>query len=218
MSPIAEAPSIEIGEERFLLTGISWTFYLAFCEELGERRIRLSFDRGSLEIMVTKSPHEYYKKMLAKLVEAIVLERDIPVRSGGSMTFQREDLQKGFDPDECWWIAHEAKVRAVRDFDFQNDPPPDLAIEVEITSSLVNRIGIYAAMGVAELWRFNGRKLRFLLLQDDGTYQESATSRAFDFLKPEHLQPFLVWDEQADETARVRQFVNWLRGRQENSA
>ena len=199
------------GEERLLLTGISWEFYLRFCDELDGRRIRLTYDRGNMEIMITKRPHEFYKKLLAKLVEQMVLELNIPVSSGGSMTFQREDLQRGIEPDECWWIAHESQVRGVREFDVQRDPPPDLAVEVEITSSLVNRVSIYAALQVPEIWRFNGTTLRFCILQQDGTYRDGEHSLAFPFLKPEHLTPFLQMEARKDETTRMREFVSWLR-------
>ena len=89
MSTIIERSPI-VGEERLLLTGISWEFYRRFCDELEGRRVRLTYDRGSMEIMITKRPHEFYKTLLAKLIEQTVLELDIPIASGGSMTFQRE--------------------------------------------------------------------------------------------------------------------------------
>jgi Uma2 family endonuclease len=161
--------------------------------------------------MITKAPHEFYRKMLAKLIEIIILELNIPVRSGGSMTFQRKDLEKGFEPDDCWWIAHETEVRGKREFDFQKDPPPDLAIEVEISRSLANRVGIFAAIGVKELWRHNGEKLRFCIRQDDGTYQDRDSSLAFPFLKSTDLDPYLRLDDDIDETTRVRRFRDWLR-------
>jgi Uma2 family endonuclease len=211
MATLAESKPAFAGEQRFLLSGISWGFYQSLCEELGERPVRLTYDCGDLELMITKPPHEYFKTLLAKLVEAVLFEFNIPVRSGGSMTFQREDLQQGYEHDECWWIAHEANVRGRREFDFRSDPPPDLAVEVEITHSLISRISIFAAMRVPEIWRFDGRELRFLLLEEDGTYHPSLTSRAFPFLKSEHLQPFLSLDEETDETSRIRKFVEWLR-------
>lgn len=200
-----------VGEERLLLTGMSWDFYKRFCDELeGRPSVRLTYSGGMLEIMVIKRPHEFYKKMLAKLVEQIIFVFNMPVASGGSMTFQREDLEKGFEHDECWWIEHEADVRGRGELDFRHDPPPDLAIEVEITSSLLDKVSIFAAIGVPEIWRFDGLNLRFLVLQDDGEYQESDNSRAFSFLKPEHLLPYLKMDNQLDETSRTRQFVDWL--------
>lgn len=210
MSTIVKHETV-IGEERFLLTGISWSFYKAFCDELEGRHVRLTYDQGRLEIMITKRPHEFYKKLLAKMVEQIVLMFDIPIGSGGSMTFQREDLKKGFEPDECWWIAHEAAVRGRKEMDFQRDPPPDLAVEVETTRPLVSRTSIYAALRVPEIWRFNGEKLRFCTLREDGSYQDSPTSLAFPFLQPQHLEEFLHFDSNKDETTRMREFIDWLR-------
>ena len=199
------------GEDRFLVTDVSWDFYKRFCDEIGERPIRLTFSNGDLEIMITKAPHEFYKTFLAKLIEMIVFELQVPVRSGGNMTFQRDDLQKGFEPDECWWIANEATVRGKREFDFQHDPPPDLAVEIEISRSLVDRISIFAALKVPEIWRHDGRALRFCVLQEDESYADSPVSRTFPFLTPEHLSPFLSLEDNVDETTRMRNFVEWFR-------
>jgi Uma2 family endonuclease len=209
-----QVPSPMVGEDRILLSDIRWDFYVAFCEEIGERPIRLSYSDGLLEIMITHAPHEFYKKMLAKLIETIILEHDIPVRSGGAMTFQRSDLEKGFEPDDCWWIEREAEVRGKREFDFRNDPPPDLAIEIEIGRSLVRRVDIFAAIGVKELWRHNGKRLRFCLLGGEGKYHDVDTSHAFPFLKPAALEPYLQIEEETDETTRIRRFRDWLRDRQ----
>jgi Uma2 family endonuclease len=216
MATATDKPALDrplVGEERFLISDVSWDFYLRFCEEIGERPLRLSFNRGMLEIMITKAPHQFYKTMLAKLIETIILELGIPVRSGGSMTFQRHDLEKGFEPDESWWIAREAEVRGKEEFDFQRDPPPDLAVEVEISHSLVDRIGIFAAIGVKELWRMDARQLRFCALREDGTYEDCEASLAFPFLKPADLAPYLRLDDDTDETTRIRRFRDGLRER-----
>jgi Uma2 family endonuclease len=210
MATVVESKT-PVGEERLLLTGISWDFYKMFCDELeGRPSVRLTYSEGILEIMVIKRPHEFYKKMLAKLVEQIFFVFNMPVASGGSMTFQREDLEKGFEHDECWWIEHEADVRGRGELEFRHDPPPDLAIEVEISRSLVDKVSIFAAIGVPEIWRFDGENLRFLTLQVNGEYQESENSRAFSFLTPQHLLPYLKMDNQVDETTRIRQFADWL--------
>ena len=209
-------PAVEIrpvGEQRILLEGITWDFYRTFCDQVDGRSVRLSFDNGKLEIMITKRPHEFYKTILAKLVEQMVFELNIPVASGGNMTFQREDLERGFEPDECWWIANEKKVRGRSEFDFRHDPPPDLALEVEMSSPLVNRVGIYAALGVPEIWRFNGEILRFCVLQPNGKYADAESSRAFLFLHPQDLMPILRNEQQHDETRLLKDFVAWLRSR-----
>ena len=211
----AEIPSPAVhsivGEIRIAIEGVSYEFYKQFCDEIGEQPIRLSYNDGCLEIMVTKSPHEFFKTVLAKLVEATIFELNIPVRSGGAMTFQRDDLKKGFEPDECWWLAHESIVRKTTDFDFQKDPPPDLAVEVEMSHSLAGRIHIFAAMKVPEVWRYNGRTLRFCILDNAGQYVDAEHSKSFPFLRPEHLQPFLALPDDEDETTRIRNYVNWLR-------
>ncbi len=199
------------GEQRIGIQGVSYKFYKQFCDEIGEQPIRLSYNEGCLEIMITKSPHEFFKKMLAKLVEATIFEMGVPVRSGGAMTFQRDDLEKGFEPDECWWIANESAVRKITDVDFTKNPPPDLAIEVEMSHSLAKRIAIYAAMGIAEVWRFNGQRLRFCVLSADRTYLESGHSQSFPFLRPDDLLPYLNLPDDTDETTRLRSYVNWLR-------
>jgi Uma2 family endonuclease len=210
------APAVE-AEQRILIPDVSWDFYLRFCEEIGERPLRLSYNDGDLEIMITKSPHEFYKKMLAKIVETIIMEREIPVRSGGSMTFQVEGLEKGFEPDECWWIEQEAAVRGKREFTFPGDPPPDLAIEIEISRSLVSRMEILAALGVREVWRYNVRRLRFCVLQPDGSYRDQDTSVAFPFLRPAEVERYLQIDDALDETSRLRDFRKWVRRALTNS-
>ena len=195
-----------------LISDVSWDFYLTFCEAIGERPLRLSYNDGDLEIMITKSPHEFYKTVLAKIVETTIMELELPVRSGGSMTFQIKGLEKGFEPDECWWIEQEEAVRTQSDFEFPGDPPPDLAIEIEISRSLVSRMGILAALGVREVWRYNVRRLRFCVLQSDGSYQEQDTSVAFPFLHAADIEQYLRIDDTRDETTRLRHFRDWLRG------
>ena len=202
------------GEKRIAIQGVSYEFYKQFCDEIGEQPVRLSYNDGCLEIMVTKSPHEFFKTILAKLVEATIFELNVPVRSGGAMTFQRDDLEKGFEPDECWWIQNEEVVRKITEFDFDSDPPPDLAVEVEMSHSLVGRIHIYAAMKVAEIWRFNGRELRFCVFGDDGQYHDTDRSQAFPFLSPADLMPYLSVPNDDDETSRIRRYVDWLRANQ----
>lgn len=211
----AATDPVLVGEQRVLINGISYEFYKQFCDEIGEQPIRLSYSDDCLEIMNTHLPHEFYKKILAKLVEAIFFERDMRIRSGGMITIQHDAIKKGFEPDECWWIAHEPEIRGKSKLDFRSDPPPDLAIEIEMSRSLVGRIGIYAAIGIPEVWRFNGKQLRFCLLSSEGKYEDSESSLAFPFLKTADLMPYLgPIDDPMDETSRVKGFVKWLRSQQ----
>lgn len=202
------------GEQRILIPRISWDAYVAFDDELARqqiRSIRLTYDRGSMEIMTIGAPHEWYKTMLAKLVEILVYELDIDIRSGGSMTFRRKDLDRGLEPDECWWIAHEAVMRERGDFDPHDDPPPDLAIEIEISNPLLDKLSVYANLAVPEIWRFDGRQLRFWECRNDNSYRQIESSLAFPFLRPEHLLPYLQFDDASSETSRLHRFAAWLR-------
>lgn len=88
-----------------------------------------------------------------------------------------------------------------------------MAIEIEISRSLVHRVGIYAALGVAEIWRFNGTVLRFCHLQPDGSYADRPASLAFPFISPRDLLPYLAMEDHRSETARIRQYLTWLRER-----
>ena len=205
-----------VGEQRVLINGISYELYKQICDEIGEQPVRLSFSDDCLEIMNTQPPHEFYKKVLAKLVEAIFFERDMRIRSGGAITIRHDVKQKGFEPDECWWIAHEPNIRGKSTLDFRSDPPPDLAIEIEMSRSLVGRIGIYAALGLPEVWRFDGKRLRFCLLSTSGKYEDSESSLAFPFLKSADLMPYLgPLDDPLDETSRIKAFVTWLRSQRQ---
>jgi Uma2 family endonuclease len=208
---MATATAILVGENRHLLDGMSWQFYQQFLAEIGDRPIRLTYDRGRLEIMSPLRPHEGFKSILGRMVETITEELNVPVACCGSTTLQREELQRGLEPDECYYIEHEPLVRGMGNLDLSRDPPPDLAIEIDITSSSVNRQGIYAALGVPELWRFDGEELWFLHLQPDRTYQARETSRSFPFLRLADVVRFLEQLHDTDQTSVARAFRAWVR-------
>jgi Uma2 family endonuclease len=198
-------------EQRFVLSGINWPTYVAFGNLLGERHIRLTYDRGEMELMTVSPRHERSKSLLARLVEALTVELDIDIASYGSMTCRREDLERGLEPDECYWIANEPRVRGHDDIDFAEDPPPDLVLEVEISRSVLDRLGIYARLGVPEVWRWDGETLRICLLGPDGQYTESERSLAFPFLPVTELVRFLAASATMSETKLLRSFQAWVR-------
>ncbi|MEW6277545.1 MAG: Uma2 family endonuclease [Candidatus Eremiobacterota bacterium] len=116
-----------------LVIQASWEEYTRFLEAVGERRIRLTCDRGTLELVTPSPLHERRKSLLGLLVEAAMEELEIDYVHGGSTTFRREQLDRGMEPDECYWIANYERVRDCLDIDLDVHPPPDLAIEVEVT-------------------------------------------------------------------------------------
>src|SRR4051794_39280547 len=159
-------------EQRVLLHNVSWQTYETLLEEVNSRGVRLTYDNGSLEIMTVSHGHENYGRLLGRFVEALTEELNIPVHSGGSTTFKREAKKRGLEPDECYWIENELAMRGKKEFDIDSDPPPDLAIEVEISRSALNRMAIYATLGVLEVWRFDTEELTIWHLRGDGRYTQ----------------------------------------------
>ena len=141
----------------------------------------------------------------------MALELNIPIRSFGSMTWRRQDVRAGLEPDEWFYVQNEPRVRGRTDLDPARDPPPDLAVEVDVTNAPPNRPGVYAALGVPELWRYDGRRSTAWLLDEAGQYRPSETSRAFPFLRPSELERFLAMLASADETTVMRSFRDWVR-------
>ena len=134
--------------------------------------------------------------------------------SGGSMTCRREEMLRGLEPDECYWIAAEPEVRGRTDIDLDNDPPPDLALEIEISRSVLNRMSIYAALKDPEVWRWDGVTLGIHLLTARGTYRASKRSKAFPFLPLEHFGSYLTRVD-LTETQLLRAFRKWVREHRE---
>jgi Uma2 family endonuclease len=198
-------------EQRFVLSCIPWQAYVAFGDLMGAQHVRLTYDRGNLEFMTLSPEHERAKTFLARLVEALTEELDIDIASYGSMTCRREDLERGLEPDECYWIANEPRVRARTEIDFAEDPPPDLVLEVEISRSVLDRIDLYAKLGVPEVWRWDGHTLRVCLLGPNGRYTEGTKSLAFPFLPVAELARFLTSHEGMSETKLIRTFRAWVR-------
>jgi len=163
--------------QRLLLHDVSWAEFEAILAELGEHRgTRIAYDQGLLEIMAPLPEHESDKEIIGDLLKALLEELDIEFLTLGSTTFKNEAMLKGIEPDQCFYIQHEAVVRGKRRIDLTVDPPPDLALEVDITSR--THPDTYAALGVPELWRRVGQTIRIYQLQD-GQYGEVDSSPAF---------------------------------------
>lgn len=196
------------------LPGVDWKGYLAIGRVLADRPgLRLTYDRGVLEIMTISSEHDRIKHLLRRLLEAWTEERDMTLAGYGSMTFKRRKLLRGLEPDECFWIANEPKIRGRDDIDLRVDPPPDLVLEIDVSRSSLNRMSIYGAMGVPEVWRYTKGTLVFRVRQSDGRYADAPASLAVPPLTPADLTPFLAMRGATEENALVRQFRAWIRQR-----
>jgi Uma2 family endonuclease len=199
-------------EQRFLLYAVPWrTYHRALRTFAGRPGVRLTYDRGTLELMTLSHEHESYSYIVARLIDALTEELGLPVKGGRSTTYRRRKRRRGLEPDASWWIAHEAQVRGKTEIDLRRDPPPDLALEVDVSHSSLDRLAIYAALGVPEVWRLEGQNLVCHLLGSDGRYTVSPVSQAFPRLAVADVAAFLSRLGQMDENTLIRQFRAWAR-------
>lgn len=194
------------------LDNISWDLYEEMLEAIGERPIHMTYDQGMLEIVTLSPLHEKVKKAIARLLEAYADAMEINVEGLGSTTFRRKDLRRGLEPDECYYVAHAADVAGKDKLDLKVDPPPDLVIEVEISPADVARVPIYAALGVPEVWRYDGRQLTPLRRVRGGTYVPTDRSLAFPDLPMDRFGGFVALALARGQSAGVRALRRWLQG------
>jgi Uma2 family endonuclease len=207
--PIARAKA----SSGIVLRGVSFATYKALRAELDRAgdRARLTFDRGMLEIMTQSYEHEQGSLHLCLLIVAIATELDILIEGGGTTTFAREDLDRGIEPDQCFYIANEPSVRGKKALDLANDPPPDLVIEVDVSRSSLSKTSIYAAIGTPEFWRLDERALEILELDAEGRYQPVETSRGFPFLKRAEVEEWLRRRDSMGLPNWLRELHTWVR-------
>ncbi|HVS38964.1 MAG TPA: Uma2 family endonuclease [Gemmataceae bacterium] len=199
-------------KQRFVLDGQSWNDYTRWLKLFEERsHVRITYDRGVLEVVTLTFEHERALRILRLLIDVWAEERNVVMRGGGSTTFRRRDAQRGLEPDECYWIANEARVRGLTRIDLRRDPPPDLVIEIDVTHSSVPRLPVYAALRVPEVWRLRGAALSFNFLQADGSYVAGPMSEALPPLRPRDLITLLALADQLDDMAVARRFRAWVR-------
>lgn len=191
------------------LSGISWQTYETLLEELSDRHLRLTYNRGNLEIMAPSPEHELSKEVLGRFVETLAEELEVQIYPLGSTTFKRPELS-GAEPDKCFYIRNINAVRGKRRLDLTEDPAPDLVIEIDVTSSSDNRLQVYADLGVAEVWIYNGESLAIKQLQN-GTYITSQTRQFFLNLPIPEIAGFLQQAATMDYLELVKVFRKWVR-------
>jgi Uma2 family endonuclease len=202
-----------IGERRVTLQGISWAAYLQILAALPQSRSsRLTYDDGLLEIVMPLEDHEFSVRLIERFVVALVEVLGLRVKTMGSTTLNYPHLRKGAEPDNAYYIQNQPEVRG-RNIDFAQDPPPDLVIEVDITHTDIQKNQFYAALGVPEFWRFNGRVWRIYQLHDrapDRVYVEVDRSRTFPIVPKDWLYEFLqqAKDDEIGAVKALRDRVN----------
>jgi Uma2 family endonuclease len=196
-------------DEIIRLSGITWKTYETLLEELIDRRFRLTYNRGSLEIMAPSPEHELSKEVLARFVETIAEELEVNIYSLGSTTFKQPKLS-GVEPDKCFYIRNIAAVQGKRRLNMEEDPAPDLILEIDITNSSQNRLQVYADLKVAEVWIYNGESLVIQQLQNDD-YIAVITSQFFANLSIPDITVWLQRSTTMDYLTLVKAFRNWVR-------
>ena len=205
-------------DQKIVLRPVQWETYERLLADLADSSApRLTYDRGTLEIMSPLPEHERYNRAMAAIVDIVADEWDTDFDNLGSTTFRREDLERGFEPDSCFYIRHAEQIQGKRQIDLTLDPPPDLVIEIDITHSSLDKLALYAAMGVPELWRYDGQSVRILVL-DAGAFEEQARSGALPGLDAAMLSTFMEESKTVKRTAWLRCVRAWAREQREAAA
>jgi Uma2 family endonuclease len=201
--------------QRVLLRDVSWQEFEAILDDLGEHRAaRVAYDSGTLEIMTPLPEHEFAKEIVGDLVKALLEELDIEFCSLGSTTFKNQFMSQGIEPDQCFYIRNESAIRGKQRLDLAVDPPPDLALEIDVTSR--THSDIYRKLQVPELWRFEQGRLQISLLQSDPVqgdrYVVSSESLNFPGLALTEVIPqYIAQSKTAGRNFAIKAFRQWVR-------
>lgn len=196
-----------------VLHDISWETYEQLLEIFAERSTpRMTYYQGTLELIVPLPEHERYSWTIGRLIAALSEELGLEIIGLKSSTWRSKPKKAGKEADECFYIQNEAAMRDKLEIDLTTDPPPDLAVEMDLTSSSVNKMRIYEELKVPEVWRFKKGKLTVNILTDAG-YVESETSLAFGSFPVREIAQFMQLGSDKGENARIREFREWVRSR-----
>ncbi|NOT59036.1 MAG: Uma2 family endonuclease [Acidobacteria bacterium] len=195
-----------------ILHHVPWAAYEALLNDLGAGyKARISYDHGKLEVNMPLPIHERWKLFLSDFMRLLTIDLGMMLESLGSTTYKYKDWDAGLEPDTCFYLANAASIIGVDRFDDQTPPPPpDIAVEIDITSESLNRFPIYAKLGVPEIWRCDEKQLQIYHLTEAG-YVEAETSRAFPFLTGAALFEYLERSLTEGQSATLRAFREWVR-------
>jgi Uma2 family endonuclease len=216
---IAKLPTRKTAEppespQHLVMDDVDWEFYEQVLEQVGNSRLRVVYDQGRLEIMAPSSFHETVKTIVARIIETYALAADIPIVGWGSTTFRDKALARGLEPDECYYVAHVAAMEGKRTWDPRVDPPPDLAIEVDISQYLLDRPSIYAALGVPEIWQYKVNQIIYTTRNRQGKYIAKEKSLAFPKFLPADLNRFLQMAQKGSQHETMKRVAEYGRGHQ----
>lgn len=198
-------------ETRTVLENISWKTFKAMLAETGsERKNRLAYDNGIVEIMSPHKAHENPNRLIEAFIGVLCEELGLEISRTGSLTLTRDDLEKGGEPDSSYYIQNELLVRDKEKIDLSEDPPPDLVLEVEYSRSAINKLSLYASIGIPEFWRYNGSVLRVYRLSGK-QYSEIQSSPTFAPVPVKEIPQFIQAARKNGEMATARAFRTWVK-------
>lgn len=197
-----------VSPNRFVLS-TDWDGYLRFLDAVSGRRVKVTYDGINVELTTPSRRHESLKALLAQMLGCLMVEWNIDAALGGSTTFKKKLKNRGLEPDECYWFSNWRQVE--KSLDDADLPPPDLAIEVEVTRSVLDRFAIYAELDVPEVWRVSTDGEVSVWLLHDGEYQNQANSHCLPSLPIELLSTHLARAGEMSSTALIRNFRDALR-------
>lgn len=197
--------------QSVLLSDINWPQFEDILEELGEHRAkRIAYDQGMLEIMVPLPEHEYFTSSIGNLIQDLAEELGIEYECFGSTTWKKQEKMAGAEPDECFYIRSLPAILGRLDIDLNQDPPPDLVLEVDMTSKSLNRLRIYSRLGVPEVWRYDlGQLWLYQLVNEE--YVETEISLAFPEFPVKRIPDFVKQNPVTGRTALRRRFREWVK-------
>lgn len=197
-------------EQRVVLENIRWSTYEAILDDVDNRHGRITYDQGVLEIMSPSKLHEKITELIGRLILTFTEEMEIDVESVGSTTFKRQDLERGFEADKCFYIQHAKQVRVRDEIDLSVDPPPDLVIEVDISRTSMGKLTVFGAMAIPEVWRYDGQRLQIYRLRN-GEYAETDESTLLPSFPVSRVTGILDQRSTSSENELIRGFREWLR-------
>jgi Uma2 family endonuclease len=211
------SPPVLAPDDRVVLHNVSWETYERLLADDEERRVpRMTYDQGVLELVSPSMPHEEDADTIAQLVQIVAANLGVPIRSVGSTTFRRRDLERGFEPDASFYVQQEERIRGQREVDLSIDPPPDLVLEMEMSRSALDKLPLFASMGIPEVWRCDGRRISILILEQ-GQYRPSSSSRALPALTTDVLTGFLLESRNMLSPAWFQAVSEWVRAQRTSS-
>ena len=196
--------------QRFVFYDVDWDFYDAVLKRVSGRHVFATYDRGTLEIMSPSYLHDRVARLLYLLIHTLAQELGIPISSAGTTTWRRKRLGAGLEADEAFYLRNEPRIRGKKKINLRQDPPPDLAVEVEVSRRMGKRTKVYSRLGIPEVWRYRPGRLTVTVLQEDGSYLPEERSPTFPADDPADLARFVEQGLASNESEWVRKFREWV--------